>query len=336
MDNTPNGRDAPQTADVYSRVDPSPQLLALATAQSGVVSASQTEMLGLSRHSRQRLLVSGQWRRLEGAVYVVHPLAVDWSGLAWAGVLLGGPASRLGGLAAAHLHGLAAEPPEQVDVLVPLTCRSRTLWPWTFIRERPGSRSVRSPGEPPRITVEDAVLDLCDGADVSAVVGWVTQAVGSRRSTAPRLALALAARKRFKGRRFVRELLGDVGTGTHSPLELRYLREVERPHSLPAGRRQHRSSARHLRDVVYDDFGLVVELDGRLGHEGMGRFRDMNRDNLSTLSGELTLRYGHADIVGSPCSVAAQVGAVLVGRGWGAGVQPCEDCSGVFRPYRAA
>jgi hypothetical protein len=24
---------------------------------------------------------------------------------------------------------------------------------------------------------------------------------------------------------------------------------------------------------------VIVELDGRIGHEGVGRFRDMNRDN---------------------------------------------------------
>ena len=321
---------------MHSRVDPSPQLLALAAAQSGVVSTEQAELLGLGRHSRGRLLASGQWRRLEGGVCVVHPLQVEWSGLAWAGVLLGGPGSRLAGLAAAHLHGLVAEPPQQLEVLIPVSVRARDVCPWTFTRERPGIRSSRSPGEPPRIEVEDAVLDLCDGADPGSAVGWVTQAVGSRRTTAPRLARALAARSRFTGRRFLREVLGDVGTGVHSALELRYLRQVERPHGLPEGRRQNRSAAGHVRDVVYDDFGLVVELDGRLGHEGMGRFRDMNRDNLATMSGEVTLRYGHADVTGSPCSVALQVGAVLNGRGWRSCFQPCRDCARAYGPYRAA
>lgn len=312
--------------DVPPRIDPSSQLLALAAAQSGVLSAGQAELLGLGRHSRQRLLASGQWRRLEGSVLVVHPLDVDWSGLAWAGVLLGGAGSRLGGLTAAHLHGLTPEPPAVVDVLVPVTSRGRDRWPWSFTRERPGVRSARSPGDPPRLTVEDTVLDLCDGADVRAVVGWVTQAVGSRLTTAGRLSRALAERSRFAGRPFLQELLGDVGTGAHSPLELRYLREVERPHGLPVGRRQHRSRSRHLRDVVYDAFALVVELDGRLGHEGTGRFRDMNRDNLATVSGEVTLRYGHADVVSSPCLVALQVAAVLTGRGWTGRLRRCPAC----------
>ena len=150
MDNGLSGSEGPQTTEVYVRLDPPPELLALAAAQSGVLSAEQAELLGLGRHSRQRLLASGQWRRLEAGVYVVHPMEVDWSGLAWAGILLGGPDSRLGGLAAAHLHGLVAELPAQLDVLVPRTCRARNRWPWTFTRERSGSHSPRSPGEPPR------------------------------------------------------------------------------------------------------------------------------------------------------------------------------------------
>ncbi|WP_375432343.1 hypothetical protein [uncultured Friedmanniella sp.] len=249
----------------------------------------------------------GQWRRLDGPVYSVSPLELDWLGSAWAGTLLGGPSSRLAGPAAAHLYGLVTEAPTTLDVLVPVTARDRVRPPWVFSREYPGLRSPRSPGEPPRTTVEDTVLDLCDGSDPSAVVGWVTQAVGSGRTSAVRLSRALAGRHRFASRAFMAEILGDVGEGVHSPLELRYLRDVERAHGLPRGDRQNRSRHRHRRDVVYEEFALVVELDGRLGHVGLGRFRDMNRDNLAATSGEMTLRNGSADVAGSACGVAWQV-----------------------------
>ena len=36
-------------------------------------------------------------------------------------------------------------------------------------------------------------------------------------------------------------------------------------------------------DVDYEEYGLLVELDGRRGHDGAGRFRDMNRDNRHVL-----------------------------------------------------
>jgi hypothetical protein len=75
-------------------------------------------------------------------------------------------------------------------------------------------------------------------------------------------------------------LLSDVGAGAESPLELTYLWDVERAHGLPVGRRQaSRLGLPYASDVSYDAFGLLVELDGRLGHDGAARFRDMQRDN---------------------------------------------------------
>ena len=308
------------------RVDPGCELLALACAQGGVISAAQAEALGLGRHSRQRLLAGGRWQRLEGPVYQVDLGPPTFLGVAWAGILLGGPRARLGGLAAAHLHDLTAEPPDTLDVLVPPSSRATPRPPWLFTREQPGFRSARSPGQPPRLTLEDTVLDLCEGADHREVVGWVTQAVQSRRTTPVRLRRVLEERSRHSRRALLLELLGDVGQGAESPLELRYLRDVERAHQLPRGKRQHHGRQRYRRDVVYTAYGLVVELDGRLGHEGLGRFRDMRRDNAAAVSGETTLRYGSADIGGEPCLVARQVAEVLVLHGWRGELAPCARC----------
>ena len=83
---------------------------------------------------------------------------------------------------------------------------------------------------------------------------------------------------------------------------------------------------RSVRDVLYDEYGLVVELDGRLGHEGLGRFRDMWRDNQAALEALLTLRYGSIDVCGRPCAVAAQVGAALADRGWNGVLTRCSRC----------
>jgi hypothetical protein len=311
---------------VHSRIDPGPDLLSLAAAQSGVVSAGQAEVLGIGRHSRQRLLNTGRWFRVEADVYAVQPLPLAWRGQAWTGILLGGPAARLGGLSAGFLHGLVSDPPVTVEVLVPSTSRARDRAQWSFTREQPGFRDARSPGEPPRLTLEDTVLDLCDQADPEQLVNWVTQAVQTRRTTAVRLRRALAARSRHGRRALLAELLGDVASGVDSPLELRYLRDVERAHGLPEADRQHLSRHRHRRDVVYLDYGLVVELDGRLGHDGMGRFRDMNRDNVALVNGQATLRYGFSDVAGRSCLVARQVAGVLSARGWTGPFMRCSHC----------
>lgn len=306
------------------RVDPGPELTRLAETQAGVITVAQAEMLRVGRHSRQRLLRCGQWRRLDATVLVVHPFTLDWLGYAWAGVLLGGSDARLSGRAAGHLHGLIPDPPRSIDVLTRRPVRDRH--PWSFHRELAGMRSAAR-GEPPRTGLEDTVLDLCQTATVEEVVGWVTQAVQTRKTSAARLRRALESRTRHGRRAVLTELLGDVEDGVRSPLELRYRNDVERAHGLPRGERQLRSRRRHLRDVVYDEQHLVVELDGRVGHEGLGRFRDMARDNYATLSGESSLRYGFADVAGSPCVVAWQVAAVLRARGWGEVPHRCPDCA---------
>lgn len=59
----------------------------------------------------------------------------------------------------------------------------------------------------------------------------------------------------------------------------------------------------------------MVELDGRLGHEDE-RFRDMRRDNASTVDGRSTLRYGWVDTTVSPCAATTEVAGVLHRKSW--------------------
>lgn len=70
----------------------------------------------------------------------------------------------------------------------------------------------------------------------------------------------------------------------------------------------------------------VVELDGRTGHEGAGRFRDMSRDNRNTVRGRATLRYGWTDCRHHPCQTSRQVASTLVLLGWGGLANSCPRC----------
>jgi hypothetical protein len=309
-------------------IDPSPQLLDLAAAQGGMLTAGQAAELGLGRHSVARLVRKGPWRRLGPSLIFVHDTEPPWPALAWGGVLLGGPGSRVGGLAAAHLHGFCDEPPDRIVIMVPNGRQLAARPPWTFCRERPGIRSARSPGDPPRLTVEDVVLDLC--VDRKSTVHWVTAAVQHGRTTPRRLRDALACRGRIAHRRLLSELLADVREGAQSPLEVHYLRDVERAHALPRGRRQlRRSRAGAHHDLGYREFGLIVELDGRLGHVGEARFRDLRRDNAALVDGYSTLRYGWGDVTEDPCLVARQVAEVLIRHGWPGLPSTCDRCRSV-------
>jgi hypothetical protein len=305
-------------------------LVGLAEHQADVLTRNQALALGLSRHSVGRLVESGQWRAMARGLYYTLPHDPPWLALAWAGVLLGGDEARLGGRAAGHLHKLIATPPETVEVLIPQTQTVTNREPWTFRREPPGRRSPRSVGSPPRLGIADTVVDLCSASTESQVVSHVTTAVQRRLVSPERLLRTLSERPRVRHRALLVGLLSDVADGVESPLELSYLVDVERPHGLPKGNRQQsRAGFPYCSDVGYDDYQVLVELDGRDGHTGVGRFRDMRRDNRFAFVDWLTLRYGWFDVVDHPCAVAWQVGAALGNRGWMGYPRRCRRCLAV-------
>lgn len=295
--------------------------------QAGVVSREQATAHGVSPRVVSRLLDEGHWRRLDRGVFLAADVEPTFEARAWAGTLLGGDDARVGRLAAARLHRLTDDVPSLITVLVPHTRRTAPRRGYDFVRERPGVRGP-SVGAPPRTTVEDTVLDLCCTALPEDVVGWLTLAVERRRTTARRLRLALQGRERHPRRQLLEGLLADVTIGVRSPLEMTYLRDVERAHGLTAlvSRQLPSRDGRAVRDVCYPEFGVVVELDGRLGHTELGRFRDMDRDNDASLDGLLTLRFGAGDLHGRPCAVAAKVVRALHQRGWTGLPTRCQRC----------
>lgn len=314
------------------RRDPSADLLDLAAAQAGVLSIDQAARQGFSRHCVARLVEQGHWTRIARGVVWTLPPHIDqdlpWLARAWGGLLAAGDGSRLGPRSSGHLHGLLDDAPAKPDVFTrDRAVSGRTDGPWLLRREQPGARSARTIGSPPRLTVEATVVDLCDGAIASDVPGLLTRAVQRRLTVSGRILGELELRARHRHRRLVRDILGDVGEGAESPLELAYLRDVERAHGLPRGRRQKsRAGLSHVSDVGYDEWALLAELDGRDGHVEEGRFRDRRRDNAFALRSLLTLRFGWHDVTDNPCAVAWQVATVLRARGWPGELRRCGRC----------
>ncbi|MGJ3507832.1 type IV toxin-antitoxin system AbiEi family antitoxin domain-containing protein [Enemella sp. A6] len=291
--------------------------------QHGVLSREQALHLGVSQCRINRYLAEGHWHRLAPGILLAHPTNPTWPSLAWAGILIAPAQAALSGLAAAHLWNLAPEPPDPITIrLAPGTQVRRRDPRWIFERTRNTFRSI---GQLPRLNAETTVLDLC-AAQPDRSVHWVTEAINRRITRPERLLAALRSRTRHPVRRELGLLLADVGAGAHSALEVQYLRKVERAHRLPVGRRQSRSGP-YRTDVAYDH-GLIVELDGRRGHEGAAAFRDMNRDNFHALRGLTTLRFGWQQCAESPCAVAATVATALWHLGWAGELGRCRHCSG--------
>src|SRR5215213_7559858 len=206
-------RGDPQPSAVHRRQELPPALQRLSEYQSGVLSREQTLAHHLSDKVAARFIASGTWQRLGNGLYLTHPLAPAWESLAWGGILLGGPRSRLGPEASGYRHKLRSGAPDPLDILVPVDKLVQSRDHWHFHRERPGARSGRSVGSPPGLGVEDAVLDLANVKGAAEVVGLVTTAVQRRLTTPERLRRNLGRRSRHAHRDLVLGMLADVRQG---------------------------------------------------------------------------------------------------------------------------
>lgn len=290
----------------------------LAQRQEGVILRSQA-LTTLSPTVLERLLAQQAWRTIAPGVYLTHTGPLSWLSQAWAGVLIGGPGAMLADDAAAYLWGLTPEAPRQIAVLLPHDIHPERQWPWRFRRTRNLPPQL---GSPPRTPVPDTLIDLClKYPDRQARI--LADAVSTGRATTRLILHAMDDRKRIRGRQRLEAMLGRVRDGIRSELELRYADDVERAHNLPMGVRQF-YDGQFCTDVRYSR--LIVELDGRLGHQGSRAFRDMIRDNAHALEGNRTLRFGWEDVDQRPCASAAQIVRMLRMLDEPVNPRPCLSC----------
>jgi hypothetical protein len=152
-----------------------------------------------------------------------------WDGLASAGSSSAGVARGWVRERRASYTTSSNDAPRPVDVLVPVGRSARAGGEWQFIRERPGARSARSVGAPPRLTVEDTVLDLsAEGSVTSDLVALVTEAVQGRKTTSRRLLKAMNERSRYKHRKVLGDILRDVAVGAELNGQTRTIMEPGR------------------------------------------------------------------------------------------------------------
>ncbi|WP_158220464.1 type IV toxin-antitoxin system AbiEi family antitoxin domain-containing protein [Kineosporia sp. A_224] len=318
----------------------SPRWWAHSRSQCGVVSRAQARECGLSTRQVDWLVASGRWVRLLPAVFVVHTGPLPAEARVWAALLYAGPGAVAGGRTALWLGGVVDDAPPATTVCVPAERRVRRQPGVVVVRATNLDRARHPAASPPRLRVEEAVLDVAAGATRPwDAVGVVLRAVQRRTTTADRLRRCLQARRRHRWRRLLELVLEDVVTGVRSALEREYLRRVERAHRLPAGdynpveriveRRRERT---RYRDVRYGVWALVVELDGAEAHPPEEQSRDDGRDNAVTRSGRSSLRYGWRPVADDPCTVAAEVAESLRARGWGGRPSPCNPACTVLAP----
>lgn len=288
----------------------------LAHSQGGAISRGQLIGAGTTHQVVKRMLRDGELQPVTRGVHAIG--AATWLTRAWAGLLVGGEGACLSGLAAAHLWNLAP-PPGVIEVRTVQHPHGREGY--HFVRGSATSSGL----VPPRTSLERTAVTLASRSrSQDDVVHWLTRAL-AQSADLTRLAGEAAAVPNLRRRREILEQLDQLEAGVESVLELRYLQAVERDHRLPRPQRQVALGGDRL-DLLYRDLGVVIELDGRLGHADAGVFRDLRRDNRHAERGLVTLRFGWDDVTGHPCAVAAQIGATLRARGWIGQVARCPQC----------
>jgi very-short-patch-repair endonuclease len=175
-------------------------------------------------------------------------------------------------------------------------------------------------------------MELAGRGTESDALSVVARAVQKELATPAELRREIRARGGHRYSRVLLPALSDVEHGAESGAEVLYVRDVERAHGLPRSVRQDPSDIgrRRFHDFAYEEFTLVVEVDGRLGHEAWSdRVRDGRRDRQLLTTSRLTARVFWTDVAVTPCDTAGEIGAILRSRGWAGAPHRCRraDCS---------
>jgi hypothetical protein len=271
---------------------------------------------------------SGRYQRVHRGVYADFTGPLPWETRVWAAWLFYGPRAALAGETALRRLGVDGEWNDTVIELdIPHDRRPDVIPGIKLNRCRDFDGRLLGSREPAIVRLEVAVLAVASRRQrADRAISVVLDVCRQRRTTAQRLRDELRRSIRLPRRELLLGVLADASSGVQSFLEMCYLRRVERAHGLPLGSRQARDIADGravYRDVAYEPYGVIVELDGSTGHADTdGRWRDMHRDNTSALGTRVTLRFGY-QVAGEPCPAALLIGSVLQSRGWPGAPTPC-------------
>jgi hypothetical protein len=314
----------------------------LALFQVGQVTRRQCLTAGMTDEMIAHRLSTRRWSRTGSGVYLTTPGRQGWDVDAAAALLavtgfgptdLALPAAgpplppvALWGTAAARAWDMPGVGRAPVQLAVPAP---RSITPPRGIALRRIShweRRVDPVLFPWRTTKAATILDCAAGGTADGALAWVALAIQKRIVPVVLLERELASRPRLRHGALLREVIVDIRAGAHSAAEVRYVRDVERPHGLPTASRQVKSAANGgaIHDNTYEPYDVVIEVDGRLGHEQWAdRVRDGRRDRQLGARGQWTSRVFWSDVAVTPCATAGEVAALLTVKGWIGAAHPC-------------
>lgn len=194
-----------------------PSLQRIAAEQAGVISRQQVLRAGVPRSTIISKIKHGLWQQLHPGVYGAFTGEISREARLWAAVLCAGPGALLSHETAAEILGLTDRRCPVIQVTVPASRRVRppqgvAIHYSSF--DHPRWRPLR--GVPPHTFYAETIIDLVAVADnLDDVVAWVSRGIARNLVSEAQLKAAVAARRRFRWRDQIGEVIERVAGGSH-------------------------------------------------------------------------------------------------------------------------
>jgi hypothetical protein len=246
----------------------------------GVLSTS-TALKFMTEDQLRWRVTSGRWQKPARGVVIAQSGPLTDRQLLRAALLRAGPQAALAGLTAARLDGLRGFDD------------NRPLAETTIHLLAPAGYKRRTP--PPGLAVATHFARVLTNEDVHPL----RQPRRTRIETLHR-------------RKLIKQTIGDIAGGSQALSELDFTRQVIKAFRLPEPTRQaaRRDSQgrRRWTDVTWDDYKIVVEIDGaQHTADPWQRWDDMERDIDLGLDGYQTLRFPAWLVRTNPAHVARKI-----------------------------
>jgi very-short-patch-repair endonuclease len=292
---------------------------ALAARQGGTLSRPQIYALGITRSEVRGQIRAHRWQRVGDQSVCLHNSEISDIGHQWAAVFQGGPRACLDGASALVAGGLEHYDVERHRVSVPRGARVRRTRLYDIRQTRRWSADDLAPSGIPRTRpdvagVRAALWAVSDRQAIYLLTLVVQQGLAS----AEQLGAHALRIKRDRRRRLVHDTILDLLDGSRSLGELDVARELRR-RGLPAPDRQvvrQDKANRYYLDLYWQDFALVVEIDGIQHTWATNVVGDALRQNSLVLTNDRVLRLPLLGLRLEPDAFFEQIEQALVVGGW--------------------
>jgi very-short-patch-repair endonuclease len=295
------------------------QLAQVAEQQGAAVSRPQVYAHDITRWEIRAHVRGRRWHLIGDQVVVLHNGPISLQGMQWAAVFQGGPRAHLDGASALVAGGLRRFDVSKIRVSVPRGARVRRTREFDIRQTRRWTPDevvdVGIPRSTPAVAAVRGALWARSNRQAALVL---TMTVQQGLATAEQLAVAALAVRRDKRRRLVHAVVLDLLGGARSLGEIDVARECRR-RGMPEPTRQvlrRDKNNRYYLDIYWDQWGLVLEVDGIQHGWVENVVDDALRQNSVTLQNARVLRLPVLGLRVAPDEFFSQVEEALRAAGW--------------------